>query len=295
MITFSDDVLKEVVAVAKDNGIETAALLAVVEIESAGRALEDDGKTPRLLFERHIFHRELRKRAPEKLARAVEVGLAIPKWNRAVQYKDQGTSRGRLAVLARARAIETECANRSCSWGVGQTMGFLAEEMGFGSATEMVNSITGGGIPTQVAAMVREIKNKKLKDELNSHNWAGFARVYNGPGYAANQYDTKMAAAYSKWVVKFPPENEERAEEDKIDITPSRVPEPPKSMAESKTGWAAIIGTITAVGTAVGQAVDSIKPLLSDPKVIILIVIIALATGAFIYWDRRRKLRQDLV
>ena len=295
MIKFSDDVLKEVVAVAKDNGIETAALLAIVEVESAGRALEDAGKTPRLLFERHIFHRELRKRAPEKLARAVEVGLAIPKWNRAVQYKDQGTSRGRLAVLARARAIDSECANRSCSWGVGQTMGFLAEEMGFGSATEMVNSITGGGIPAQVAAMVREISNKKLKDELNSHNWAGFARVYNGPGYAANQYDTKMAAAHSKWVIKFPPDNEERVEEEKIDIIPTRMAEPPKTMAESKTGWAAIIATITTIGTALGQAVDSIKPLLSDPKVVMLIVIIALAAGAFIYWDRRRKLRQELV
>ena len=28
------------------------------------------------------------------------------------------------------------------------------------------------------------------------HSWSAFARAYNGAGYAQNQYDTKIAAAY---------------------------------------------------------------------------------------------------
>ncbi|MFY8047897.1 MAG: N-acetylmuramidase domain-containing protein, partial [Erythrobacter sp.] len=37
-----------------------------------------------------------------------------------------------------------------------------------------------------------------LDDELRDRRWADFARIYNGPGYAANRYDVKMAAAYAK-------------------------------------------------------------------------------------------------
>src|SRR5262245_65100148 len=195
--------IDEAVKVALRQKIAPAALMAVVEVESAGRALEEDGRTPRLLFERHVFHRELARRQPGKLSAAIAQGLAIPKWNRALQYRDQGSSHGRLVVLARARAIDEDCANRACSWGVGQTMGFLAEGQGFRNATAMVAAMVAGGVPAQVECMVREIKSRKLDAALNRHDWAGFARSYNGPGYAQNHYDVKMAAAYGKWMKRL--------------------------------------------------------------------------------------------
>lgn len=176
-----------------------AALLAVVEVESNGVALEMDGRTPRLLFERHVFHRELKARAPHKLKIAVEMGLAIPKWSRDTQYKDQGASADRLALIGRARTVDVECANRSCSWGLGQTMGFLAEELGYRDATAMVAQMTERGLRGQVAMMCLEIQSKRLEDALALEDWAKFARAYNGPAYAQNRYDTKLAAAHRRW------------------------------------------------------------------------------------------------
>ena len=123
-----------------------------------------------------------------------------PKWSRATQYRDQRTSAERLALIQRARTIDGECANLATSWGVGQTMGFCAAEIGFSSATQMVEWMTVGGLNAQIEAMVREIKRKGLDDELASGKWAAFAAGYNGPGYAENKYDAKLQAAAEKWV-----------------------------------------------------------------------------------------------
>jgi hypothetical protein len=198
-----DDLIRQIVAAAQENGIQPARLLALVEVETAGEPLEIDNKTPRLLFERHVFYREVSKRAKSVLPVAVAKGLAIPKWSRSTQYKDEGTSAKRLALIAKARGVHEDCANRSASWGLGQTMGFLAEEHGFHNATEMVQSMVEGGVPAQLANLVRELKNKKLIAPLNAGNWPVVARGYNGSGYRQNQYDTKMAAANLRWERKL--------------------------------------------------------------------------------------------
>lgn len=187
-------------AAAVAANIPETRLLAVVEVESAGQWLEEDGRTPRLLFERHQFYKWLKARAPDRLQAAIDAGLAIPKWSRATQYRDQRTSAERLALIQRARTIDGECANLATSWGVGQTMGFCAAEIGFSSATQMVEWMTVGGLNAQIEAMVREIKRKGLDDELASGKWAAFAAGYNGPGYAENKYDAKLQAAAEKWV-----------------------------------------------------------------------------------------------
>ena len=36
-----------------------------------------------------------------------------------------------------------------------------------------------------------------MQNTLVNHNWAGFARGYNGAGYAVNNYDQNIAAAYT--------------------------------------------------------------------------------------------------
>jgi hypothetical protein len=50
-----------------------------------------------------------------------------------------------------------------------------------------------------LAMMVRFIKAKGLDDDLRRHDWAGFARGYNGAQYAKNNYDGRLAAAFKKW------------------------------------------------------------------------------------------------
>lgn len=194
---FAESTVRALTDAAKAAGIEPAAMLAIAEVETAGRLFEEDGRTPRFLYERHVAYREAKKRGC--LAKFVRAGLAIPKWDRATQYRDQRTSKMRLALIGRARAIDPETACRSASWGIGQTMGFLSESLGYGSAVAMVDGMIAGGLPAQVDAMVRELKRTRLIAALNARDWRRVARTYNGPGYAANRYDEKLEAAHARW------------------------------------------------------------------------------------------------
>ena len=45
-------------------------------------------------------------------------------------------------------------------------------------------------------------RNTGLLTHLQKKNWAAFARIYNGPSYAARGYHTRMAAAYRKYAGK---------------------------------------------------------------------------------------------
>jgi hypothetical protein len=201
---FSDRLTFAIVTAAKANGIEPAALLALVEVETDGDAFEPaDGRTPRLLFERHVAYREAGKVSAELRAKFVAAGLAIPKWSRSTQYKDQGTSAKRLEIMRRARAIDDEVALRSASHGVGQTMGFLAEELGFESARAMYGTMVGS-LPGQIECMIRELKRSNLIKPMNAGDWTRVARIYNGPGYAQNSYDTRMANACARWRRRLP-------------------------------------------------------------------------------------------
>lgn len=205
----SKDIVEATVAAAIDNNIAPAALLAVVEIESAGKPFELDGRTPRFLFERHKFYEELEDHAAGKLKLAIQQGLAHKAWKRSTQYADQGTSSGRLNLLSRASEIDKECAYLACSWGLGQTMGNLHKRLGFPSAIAMVEGMVEGGIRAQINLMVRFIKDKGLDKHLAKRAWAAFARGYNGPRYEENKYDIKLANAYAKWVAIHPEDDDD--------------------------------------------------------------------------------------
>jgi hypothetical protein len=199
---FSETLTKSIVEAANANGIEPPALLALVEVETSGNPFEQDGRTPALLYERHQAYRIAGKVSRALQAAFVRAGLALVKWAPKTQYKDQGTSAKRLALIGRARAIDAEVANQSASWGVGQTMGFLYRELGFGSACAMVDHMTGN-LAGQIECMVREIKNKHLIEPLNRHEWPHVALIYNGKSYAVNRYDVRLADAHKRWVRKL--------------------------------------------------------------------------------------------
>src|SRR5258708_2796959 len=131
---FSQTLIGALVAEATKEGLEPAAALALVEVETAGVTFEQDGRTPQLLYERHIAWKQAGKVSQKLRAVFAAAGLAIPKWSRTTQYKDQASSVKRLALIGKARVVNEEVANQSASWGVGQTMGFLYPELGFDSA-----------------------------------------------------------------------------------------------------------------------------------------------------------------
>lgn len=182
-----------VVSQSGDWGCEPAALLAVVEVESAGRifAQVDGRREPLIRFEGHWFDRLL---SPSKRARARQAGLAHPSAGRVANPRGQ-TARWRL--LRRAIALDRTAALSSCSWGLGQVMGFHWKGLGYGSADALVAEARSGSAG-QIRLMARFIEDAGLPATLAKRDWHRFARRYNGPAYAKHGYHTRLAAAFAR-------------------------------------------------------------------------------------------------
>ena len=169
-------------------GVGEDEIHAVMDVEAAGSGFDSQGR-PRILFERHHFYRRVSK---ENLDRAIKAGLAVKRWSRATYGKDQ------YELLERAMKIEPEAAMLSCSWGLGQIMGWNHKLAGYATVEAMVKAFMEDE-EHHLRAMITFIKNAGLADELRRHDWAGFARGYNGAGYKSNRYDQKLAASFAKW------------------------------------------------------------------------------------------------
>lgn len=190
---FDDAARSAISKLAKDIKVEPAALLAVAEVESAGKAFAKvNGKDmPLIRWEGHYFYRLV----PAALRKtAVKQGLAHPAGG---GVKNPGTQQGRYDLLDRARKLDDEAANSSCSWGLGQVMGAHWKWLGYASAQKLVDDACSG-IVGQVRLMSKFIVMSNLTDELRNRDWAAFARQYNGPSYKKYDYDKKMAAAYKR-------------------------------------------------------------------------------------------------
>lgn len=164
-------------------------LRAVVEVECSGGGFDAQGR-PKMLFEPHRFWREL---GDAKRGVAANQGLAYPKWGTKPYPADS------YPRLEAAMKIDRPAALRSASWGLGQIMGGNHKSAGYASAEAMVLDFLDDE-EKHLMAMVKFILAEDLDDDLRRHDWSGFARGYNGPGYAKNGYHTKLAAAYAKWV-----------------------------------------------------------------------------------------------
>jgi hypothetical protein len=191
---FSSAVIEKVKKIAAEINVEPAALLAVAEVESGGvPEWKVNGKNrPPIRFEGHYFYKRLKG---DKLKAAVAAGLANPN---AGAVRNPSSYSARYALLERAAHIDRKAAYESTSWGIGQVMGAHWKKLGYGSVEDMVN--TAGTVDGQIEIMARYIRKFGLVDALKSKDWKSFASQYNGPAYAKNRYDAKMAAAYKNYV-----------------------------------------------------------------------------------------------
>lgn len=194
-MTSLNDVMDKMAAVAQANGIEPAALQTVVEVESGGKAFTTiDGKDmPLILYEYHVFYRYPGLSASER-AEAVRRRLAARRWG---DLPYAGSQQARSNQLARAATINEQAAYAACSWGVGQVLGENADWLGFGTPKALAERAMEG-IEGQLAVMLAFIRKRNLLDELATHDWRGFARVYNGPGQV-EEYSRRMRSAYRKY------------------------------------------------------------------------------------------------
>lgn len=190
---FDDATLRAVARHAARLKIEEAALLAVIEVESDGKAFAMVGgrREPLIRWEGHYFDRRLKG---EARAAARKAGLAHPRAGRIKNPKSQAK---RWAMLERAAAIDAQAAYESASWGVGQVMGAHWAKLGYNSVGGFV-ARARKDLAGQIEIMVRYIERFGLVDELQRLDFAAFARGYNGPAYAKHGYHTKMKRAYER-------------------------------------------------------------------------------------------------
>lgn len=165
--------------------VGVAELVAVGTVETRGFGYLPD-RRPLILFERHIFSRETNHQFD-----SADPNISNPKPG---GYGPSGAPQ--YDRLMKAIAFNRDAALRSASWGLGQVMGFNAQAAGFADAETMVVAMMESE-NAQLLAMAHFINgNSKAVTALRNHDWAGFARIYNGPSFAINKYDVKLAAAF---------------------------------------------------------------------------------------------------
>ena len=173
-----------ITAAAGELRCDEAAIHAVVEIESKGGF--DMARRPRILFERHYFHRLTGGRfdveAPD---------ISHNRWG------GYGRSGAQYRRLERAMGLDREAALRSASWGAFQIMGDNYAACGFANIEDFVAAMVEGE-DAHLAAFVGFLKTGKLDRFLREHDWARFARGYNGPAFRKHRYDERLAAAWRR-------------------------------------------------------------------------------------------------
>lgn len=185
---------------AKTLGLDIATIKAVNEVESRGRGFNTDGN-PKILFEGHVFWKELEKRGinPAQYAAGNE-DILYKKWT-TDHYKGGIAEYDRLnkAInLINNDSNVAAAAYASASWGLFQIMGYHYEMLGYDSVVEFVGDmqLSEG---RQLEAFGNFLEKNGLVGYLRNKQWAEFAKRYNGPGYAANRYDSKLKDAYQKY------------------------------------------------------------------------------------------------
>lgn len=186
---------------------EAAALWCVFEVETSGITqgfgFRPD-RRPEILFERHKFRAftdgRFNQSHPELSGSQGGYGTLASQYDKL-----------ELALqLSRDAGLGEEPALKSASWGIGQVMGFNHVAAGFPSARQMVDAMVQGE-DAQVMAVARFMVSGGLDKALRNKDWARFARLYNGPTFAQNQYDIKLQVQYARFAGGSLPDLEMRA------------------------------------------------------------------------------------
>jgi murein L,D-transpeptidase YcbB/YkuD len=182
------------ISVARAFDLDPAMLAAVASVETnlIAHAMVDGRHEPLVRFEGHYFDRRL---SGEARSRARAAGLAAPT---AGAIRNPASQTARWAMLARARSIDARAADESTSWGMGQVMGVHWAWLGFASVGALVAEARSGA-EGQLRLMARYIEKAGLAAALARRDWPAFARGYNGPGFARNAYDVKLASAHARY------------------------------------------------------------------------------------------------
>jgi len=175
---------EQIKALAQAYGIEYAALMAVIEVESSGVGFNPPTGYLIIRFEPSWFKREF----SDWQDRPGE-WLNLPPGNQTEEYR----------LFDNAFAIDAIAAMLATSVGMMQVMGFHYKELGFASVSAMWDYVKINEA-NQVEVGLRFIKSEPvLLQALKAKNWPLFALHYNGSAYEENHYDTHLINAYNKY------------------------------------------------------------------------------------------------
>lgn len=168
-------------------GCEWEAAAAVAEVESGPLGgFTAEGK-PVILFERHLFSRKTNSR----------YDASHPTISNRTAGGYPRTQAERWAQLELAYSLDPMAALESASYGRFQVLGQNYPNLSMANAREYVAKLARSE-RDQLEAFEGFVRANSLADELQRKDWAGFASRYNGPAYATNRYDQKMAEAYAR-------------------------------------------------------------------------------------------------
>ncbi|GAB3099424.1 N-acetylmuramidase domain-containing protein [Lysobacter terrae] len=171
--------------------LDPATLRALAQVESEGDGfLPAPSDKPKVLFEGHAFHRLTGGRYSRE-----HPDLSYPKWS---ARKYAGSLAGEWRRLEAACRLDRIAALQSASWGMFQIMGFNYPYCGCADVEAFVAQQYESAT-RQLALLVKFVSRPPFLPALRSRNWKAFARGYNGPGFAANGYDKRLADAYEQW------------------------------------------------------------------------------------------------
>jgi hypothetical protein len=180
----------EIRALADRLGCTEKQLRAVSLVESGGSAYDRLGR-PKILFERHLFHRFTSgAHTPAIFSNPKGGGYNFDSWEK----------------LTLAAAQDVEAAFASVSWGKFQVLGAHARgnyggflNLGYPSSLELAYStVTGEGAHYELlaryiekAGLTKALRQLSTDPEKN----VAFAKGYNGPAFKQFKYDVKLAQA----------------------------------------------------------------------------------------------------
>ncbi len=188
---------------AEDLGCELAVMKALAELESHGAGFLSTGEL-RILFEPHIFWRQLQKARikPNVLLREKPAlaDILYEFWMPGA-YGPESAQWDRLRKAAQVNII---AAYNSASYGRFQIMGFNHNACGYSTVIEFMYWLQKDEI-YHLKSFVCFIKYSGLEQYLRNKQFDLFAKQYNGPGYKnspvtiLDDYDYKLKKLYQKW------------------------------------------------------------------------------------------------
>jgi hypothetical protein len=176
----------EIEAAAARLGVESRAIKAIMQVESANQGFGADGR-PIILFEPTEFS--------ELTNRRFDSGHPNVSMATAKSGAIGATQADRWAKLTEAYGLDQAAALKATSWGLFQISGESFAVCGYPNVFAMVQDLAKTE-SRQLAAFEAYVKAKGLAASLNAQDWEGFARVYGGHA-SAETIGKAIAGAYA--------------------------------------------------------------------------------------------------